>query len=54
LVWGDQDWCTPREREDDRRLIPGTQAASVKNGGHFLPLDRPREVQDLIIAFASG
>jgi len=54
LIWGDQDWSTPRERDDDRRLVPGTQTATVQNGGHFLPLDCPREVQDLIIGFASG
>lgn len=52
LIWGDQDWSTPREREDDRRLIPGTQTATVRNGGHFLPLDCPREMQGLIIGFA--
>jgi pimeloyl-ACP methyl ester carboxylesterase len=52
LIWGDQDWSTPREREDDRALVPGTQMATVQNGGHFLPLDCPREVQDLILGFA--
>jgi pimeloyl-ACP methyl ester carboxylesterase len=52
LIWGDQDWSTPREREDDRGLVPGTQMATVQNGGHFLPLDCPREVQDLILGFA--
>jgi hypothetical protein len=26
--------------------------ATVQNGGHFLPLDCPREVQDLILGFA--
>lgn len=54
LVWGDQDWSTPTEREEDRRLVPGARVATVQNGGHFLPLDCPREVQDLIIGFASG
>jgi pimeloyl-ACP methyl ester carboxylesterase len=54
LIWGEQDWSTPREREDDRRLVPGTQTVTVQNGGHFLPLDCPREVQDLIIGFAGG
>jgi pimeloyl-ACP methyl ester carboxylesterase len=54
LIWGDEDWSTPREREHDRRLVPGTQMATVQNGGHFLPLDCPREVQDLVIGFANG
>ena len=52
LMWGDHDWSIPREREDDRRLVPGAQTETVQNGGHFLPLDCPREVQDLIIKFA--
>jgi pimeloyl-ACP methyl ester carboxylesterase len=52
LIWGDQDWSTPRERENDRRLVPGAQTATVQNGGHFLPLDCPGDVQNLIIGFA--
>lgn len=52
LIWGDQDWSTSQEREEDERLVPGARATTVQNGGHFLPLDCPREVQDLIINFA--
>ena len=52
LIWAEQDWSTPKEREDDQRLVPGARTATVQNGGHFLPLDCPREVQDLIIRFA--
>ncbi|HEY6254519.1 MAG TPA: alpha/beta hydrolase [Xanthobacteraceae bacterium] len=54
LVWGDQDWSRPGEREHDRRLVPGVQVATVENGGHFLPLDRPRELQELIVRFAGA
>jgi pimeloyl-ACP methyl ester carboxylesterase len=25
---------------------------TVENGGHFLPLDRPRELTELIVRFA--
>jgi len=54
LIWGDKDWSTASEREHDRSLIPGAQMTTLENGGHFLPLDRPLELQELIIRFASG
>lgn len=54
LIWGDKDWSRPSEREHDRGLIPGAQMATVENSGHFLPLDRPQELSDLIIRFAGS
>jgi pimeloyl-ACP methyl ester carboxylesterase len=53
LVWGDKDWATPGEREHDRSLLPRAQTATVENGGHFLPLDRPRELQELLVRFVA-
>jgi pimeloyl-ACP methyl ester carboxylesterase len=35
-------------------MIPGVQMTTVEDGGHFLPLDRPKELQELIIRFAGG
>jgi pimeloyl-ACP methyl ester carboxylesterase len=52
LVWGTQDWARLAEREHDRALIPGAQMVTIENGGHFLPLDRPRELEELIVRFA--
>jgi pimeloyl-ACP methyl ester carboxylesterase len=54
LIWGDKDWSKPSERERDGRLIPGVQMTIVQNGGHFLPLDRPQELQELIIRLTGG
>jgi pimeloyl-ACP methyl ester carboxylesterase len=51
LIWGDQDWSRPVERERDRNLIPTAQVATIKDGGHFLPLDRPTEVVEAIMSF---
>jgi pimeloyl-ACP methyl ester carboxylesterase len=34
-------------------LIPGVEMTTVKGGGHFLPLDRPRELTEAIIRFAA-
>ena len=53
LIWGDQDWARPVEREHDRMLIPEVEMTTVKGGGHFLPLDRPRELTEAIIRFAA-
>jgi len=54
LIWGSQDWSRPSEREHDRSLIPGAQMTTVAEGGHFLPLDCPQELSELIIRFAAG
>jgi pimeloyl-ACP methyl ester carboxylesterase len=54
LIWGDKDWSRLDEREHDRGLIPGGQVVTVENGGHFLPLDRPKELQELITRFAGS
>ena len=48
LIWGDQDWARTAEREHDRCLIPGAEMATVSNGGHFLPLDQPTELRELV------
>jgi pimeloyl-ACP methyl ester carboxylesterase len=53
LVWGDQDWARPPEREHDRTLIPGVQMTTLERGGHFLALDRPGELSEPIIRFAA-
>ena len=52
LIWGDQDWATPIERKHDRTLIKDAEMTMLQRGGHFLPLDRPEEVRDLIVRFA--
>ena len=53
LIWGDQDWARPVEREHDRMLIAGVEMTTLAGGGHFLPLDRPRELTEAIIHFAT-
>src|SRR5262249_6146781 len=39
LVYGDQDWAPPAERERTRSLIPNVTTEIVPNGNHFLSLD---------------
>jgi pimeloyl-ACP methyl ester carboxylesterase len=51
LVYGEQDWAPPVERERTRSLIPNVATEIVPNGYHFLSLDRPRELQHQIVGF---
>jgi pimeloyl-ACP methyl ester carboxylesterase len=52
LVYGDHDWSREPERQANLREIPGARLETVKNGGHFLPLDQPEAVIRQIRAFA--
>jgi pimeloyl-ACP methyl ester carboxylesterase len=54
LIFGDKDWSRPSERERTRSLIPNAVMKTVGGGGHFLPLDRPRELSALIADFAGA
>jgi pimeloyl-ACP methyl ester carboxylesterase len=54
LVWGDEDWAKPGERDRDSKLIPGAKTVALARGGHFLPLDRPQELIELIEGFAGA
>ena len=54
LVWGEQDWANAHERAHDHALLPKAQVTTVGNGGHFLSLDQPRDLHELIVAFAGA
>jgi pimeloyl-ACP methyl ester carboxylesterase len=54
LVYGDRDWAPGAMREQERALIPGVTLTTISDGGHFLSLDRPRELTDLIVRFIAG
>ena len=48
LVYGDDDWSKPAERNDNARAIPGVRTATLTKSGHFSSLERPREIAQLI------
>jgi pimeloyl-ACP methyl ester carboxylesterase len=54
LVYGEDDWAPPGERERTRSAIPGAVTETVRDGNHFLPLDRPEELRRLIVDFAAN
>ena len=51
LLWGGRELVRPDEREHDKEIVPGSKMATVEDGGHFLPLDRPEAVIQHLIAF---
>ncbi len=52
LVYGDHDWSRPDEREANHNIIPGSQLQTVSGAGHFLSLDAPRPLTQLILVFS--
>jgi pimeloyl-ACP methyl ester carboxylesterase len=42
LLYGDQDWSRPDEREANARTIPGARLQVAKDTGHFLSVENPR------------
>src|ERR671936_995391 len=48
LVYGDDDWSRPSERDANAHAIPGVRTATLTGSGHFASLERPREVAQLI------
>ncbi len=52
VVYGERDWSYPEERRRTVDAIPGARLESVPGGGHFLSLDRPERVAELIRGFA--
>jgi pimeloyl-ACP methyl ester carboxylesterase len=53
LVYGDEDWSRPDEREANARAIPGADVVSLERCGHFASLDQPDKVADLIARLAA-
>ena len=51
LIYGEQDWAPLAQRERTGGLIPGVVRRTVSDGSHFLSLDRPAELTDLIVGF---
>jgi len=51
LVYGGHDWSRPDEREANRHTIPGAQMTVVKDAGHFLALDAPEALTQLVRDF---
>ena len=53
LIYGEQDWAPVAQRERTGGLIPSVAVTTVAEGSHFLSLDRPAELTDVIVRFAA-
>jgi len=54
LIYGEQDWAPAAQRERTGGLIPKVMMKTIGSGGHFLSLDRPTELSELIVGFAAS
>jgi pimeloyl-ACP methyl ester carboxylesterase len=41
LIYGEQDWSRPSDRQANRQLLPAAEYTQVPNAGHFIALERP-------------
>ncbi|AVV45903.1 alpha/beta hydrolase [Streptomyces sp. ID05-04B] len=52
LVYGEKDWSRTSDREADRKLLPAADFTQVPKAGHFISLERPDVLADLLNAVA--
>ncbi|MEH0417395.1 alpha/beta fold hydrolase [Streptomyces sp. B21-083] len=52
LVYGEKDWSRPSDREANKKLLPVAEFTQVRGAGHFIALERPDVVADLVNALA--
>lgn len=48
LVYGEQDWSRPSDRKANRELLPDAEFTQVPGAGHFIALERPDVLADLL------
>ncbi len=51
LLYGDHDWSTKNERLDSKNRINNVRLETISNGGHFLSLENPNKLTQLITEF---
>jgi pimeloyl-ACP methyl ester carboxylesterase len=54
VVYGERDWSRPDERRRTVAAIPNAKMETIPAGGHFLSLDQPKRLADLIASFAKS
>ncbi|MET7783912.1 alpha/beta hydrolase [Streptomyces mirabilis] len=52
LVYGEKDWSRQSDREANKKLLPAAHFTQVPGAGHFIALERPDVLADLLSAAA--
>jgi pimeloyl-ACP methyl ester carboxylesterase len=52
LIYGEKDWSRPSDRQANRRQLPYAEFTQLPNVGHFIALERPDAVADLLNSVA--
>ncbi|WP_327581855.1 alpha/beta hydrolase [Nonomuraea sp. NBC_00507] len=52
LVYGEKDWSRRSDREANKELLPAADFTQVPGAGHFIALERPHVLADLLNAVA--
>ncbi|MEU6915798.1 alpha/beta fold hydrolase [Streptomyces olindensis] len=52
LVYGERDWSRPSDRRANRELLPAADVTQIPEAGHFIALERPDVLADLLNAAA--
>ncbi|MEV5901720.1 alpha/beta hydrolase [Streptomyces sp. NPDC052127] len=52
LVYGEKDWSRHSDREANKQLLPAADFTQVPKAGHFIALERPDVLADLLNAAA--
>lgn len=49
LIYGDQDWSRPSDRQANIEFVPGARDIVLRNTGHFASLEAPDQVARILL-----
>lgn len=52
LVYGEKDWSRRSDRDANKELLPAADFTELQGAGHFIALERPHMVADLLASVA--
>lgn len=52
LIYGEKDWSRRSDRAANKELLPAAEFTELQGAGHFIALERPEFVGDLLVSLA--